>query len=99
MQRWEELAQDNVSWAAVIQPGLEKLSDYSMDLDEVPAYTLAMGNLLSSYFPTYEMWHSYHLIALDPRFKLNPYQDDVWKYQKAKQMLIDAVGSLDKFFN
>jgi hypothetical protein len=45
MQRWEELAQANASWAAVIQPGLEKLSDYSMDLDEVPAYTIAMGNL------------------------------------------------------
>jgi hypothetical protein len=49
MQRWEELAQDNASWAAVIQPGLDKLSDYSMDLDEVPAYTLAMGNLSTSF--------------------------------------------------
>jgi hypothetical protein len=45
MERWEELAQDNPRWAAVIQPGLDKLNDYSTDLDEVPAYTIAMGNL------------------------------------------------------
>ena len=48
MQRWEELAQDNPNWAAVIQPGLDKLSDYSADLDKVPAYTIAMGNLSTS---------------------------------------------------
>lgn len=32
-------------WERYIQPGLEKLEDYSLYLDEVPAYTIAMGDV------------------------------------------------------
>ena len=43
--RWEELQQSNPNWAGVIQSGLNKLEDYAEDLANVPAYTVAMGNL------------------------------------------------------
>lgn len=39
-----------------------------------------------------EMLFSHLGIALDPRFKLNPYQDNLFKYNRAKNMLIAAVG-------
>jgi hypothetical protein len=45
IQRWEELQQEHPNWITVIEPGLEKLNEYSMELDNVPAYTIAMGKL------------------------------------------------------
>lgn len=43
IKRWEELATARYGWDKIIQPGLDKLDDYSSDLDNVPAYKLAMG--------------------------------------------------------
>lgn len=38
-----ELKEENPHCAQVIQPGLDKLNDYTVDLDLVPAYQIAMG--------------------------------------------------------
>jgi hypothetical protein len=45
IDKWEELQKSNPNWADVIQPVLDKPEDYVSDLDQVPAYTIAMGNL------------------------------------------------------
>jgi hypothetical protein len=89
IQRWEELKEVRPEWDHFITPGLEKLEDYSMYLDYVPAYTLAMGKV----FLLYEDFNltSHFVTALDPRFKLNPYHDDMCKYQRARRMLVTAV--------
>jgi len=48
IQRWEELADERKEWEDYIAPGLQKVDDYSLYLDEVPAYTIAMGNVVFS---------------------------------------------------
>lgn len=45
IQRWTELKEDHVEWERYIQPGLEKLESYSLHVDNVPAYAIAMGNV------------------------------------------------------
>jgi hypothetical protein len=76
----------------VIQPGLDKLDGYSMELDAVPAYTIAMGKLSVFNFVIGLKLFSHLGIALDPHFKLNPYRSNLYKYDRAKKMLIAAVG-------
>jgi hypothetical protein len=43
--KWKDL-QGRADLREYIQPGLDKLEDYSLHLDHVPAYTLAMGIVL-----------------------------------------------------
>jgi hypothetical protein len=38
--------EDNLQWANIIQPGLDKLEDYQNCLAETPAYVVAMGELI-----------------------------------------------------
>lgn len=45
IQRWTELKEEYPEWERYIEPGLDKLDDYSYYLDQVPAYTIAMGNV------------------------------------------------------
>jgi hypothetical protein len=95
LERWEELAGENQEWAEYIKPGLEKLEDYSLYLDDVPAYTLAMGIflLLLHVIPKS---HNF-MIALDPRYKLTRYEDNRTLYQNARKLLINAVCDLNIF--
>ena len=46
IQCWSDLAKENPDWQPIIQPGLDKLADYQEELPEVPAYVVAMGNLI-----------------------------------------------------
>ena len=43
IQRWTDLADENLDWYAIIQPGLNKLEEYQEELGKTPAYILAMG--------------------------------------------------------
>jgi hypothetical protein len=47
IDKWKELQRLRPDLAEYIQPGLDKLQDYSLYLNDVPAYTLAMGIVLS----------------------------------------------------
>jgi hypothetical protein len=42
---WETLKRENLEWAPIIQPGLDKLEDYQNRLAETSAYVVAMGKL------------------------------------------------------
>ncbi|KAK2464472.1 hypothetical protein APHAL10511_003451 [Amanita phalloides] len=42
-ERWKEFAEENVHWASIIQPGLDKLAEYEEELGKTPAYVLAMA--------------------------------------------------------
>jgi hypothetical protein len=46
IEKWNELVRRRPGFREFIRPGLEKLEDYSLHLDEVPAYTIAMGIVL-----------------------------------------------------
>lgn len=52
--QWEELSDENPAWRDIIQPGLDKLSQYEQKLNSSPAYVLAMGEATfnSFTFPT-----------------------------------------------
>jgi hypothetical protein len=96
IQRWEELAASYDQWETLIRPGLDKLDTYSMDLDRVPVYTLAMGNVLFFLHKTIILF-SHHFIALDPLVKLGAYVSDRERYRDARQLLINAVNYPIKF--
>lgn len=46
IETWKILIDENEDWEPLIQPGLDKLANYKYDLDLVPAYYLALGNIL-----------------------------------------------------
>lgn len=45
IETWKILIEKNENWEPLIQPGLDKLTDYKYDIDLVPAYYLALGNI------------------------------------------------------
>lgn len=45
-QKWEEHQDDHPDTAGIVQKGLNKLADYHNHADNVPAYVLAMGNVV-----------------------------------------------------
>jgi hypothetical protein len=46
IEKWKDLLEDRPDWEKYIKPGVEKLEEYQWYLDEVPAYTVAMGNVV-----------------------------------------------------
>ena len=44
--KWEEYQEDHPETAHIVQPGLDKLTDYCTHAGLVPAYMLAMGTSL-----------------------------------------------------
>ena len=46
MEKWNQLKDKNPDWASIIDPGLEKLQEYVDEIPKVPAYVLAMGEIL-----------------------------------------------------
>lgn len=49
IDRWEELLVEDPGLRTIVQPGLDKLITYEGRItEETPAYTVAMGKLLSS---------------------------------------------------
>jgi hypothetical protein len=46
IEKWNQLKDENADWAPIIDPGLEKLQEYVDEIPKVPAYVLAMGELL-----------------------------------------------------
>ena len=45
-QKWEEHQDDHPDTAGIVQKGLNKLADYHNHADNVPAYVLAIGNVV-----------------------------------------------------
>jgi hypothetical protein len=92
IESWKILINDNPDWEELIQPGLDKLGDYKYDLDDVPAYYLALGNI---FFWCHNV--NFHLIfallALDPRVKLTELAKELGgvRHDKARKLLISEV--------
>jgi len=49
INKWTLLKEDNLQWAKIIQPGLDKLEVYQDCLADTPAYVVAMGELTQVY--------------------------------------------------
>jgi hypothetical protein len=49
INRWTQLKKDNPQWDGIIQPGLDKLEGYQACLTDMPAYVVAMGELIQVY--------------------------------------------------
>jgi hypothetical protein len=59
LEKWNELLHSRPDLSRFIKPGIEKLEDYSLHLDEVPAYTIAMGIVLL-FSRTFNMALTFH---------------------------------------
>jgi hypothetical protein len=46
LEKWNELLRRKPDFGDFIRPGIAKLEDYSLRLNNVPAYTVAMGIIL-----------------------------------------------------
>jgi hypothetical protein len=85
IQRWKDLAEEKAYLDTIIEPGLEKLSEYEEELDKTPAYVLAMGMLMI----IISSWTNIPL-AIDPSNKFSYLSED--KLNSARRTFLEAVS-------
>ena len=91
IQRWKELIDDKIDWHHIIQPGLDKLLHYEIELMKTPAYVLAMGKYISKISSTSAKIP--YIPAINPRDKLSHYSaTSETKFKWAKEMFLKAVS-------
>ena len=90
-QQWTTLKETHTDAASIIDAGLHKLLEYREHVEDIPAYLMAMGELVCAICTH----GNSPLLALDPAEKLHLLeQHNPEQYQPAKLWFIELVCSI-----